>query len=502
MRNFNFWAHLIAASTSLVGRSRKELLPPLNAMQSTWLARRSVGSKKLKGNMLTLTSLGGAGTVTGSKHLLTNGDKRILIDCGLFQGLKNLRELNWEPLPVAPSSIDAVVLTHAHLDHSGYLPKLVRDGFRGRIYSTSATRDVAELILKDSGHLQEKDAEYANRKGFSKHKPTLALYGIRDAERSLELFSSVRFDEPIRLPGNAALTFHHAGHILGAAIAELEWEGCRVVFSGDLGRYNDPVLPDPTAVANADYVIIESTYGNRIHEAVDPTEALGSMVERTIGRGGTLVIPAFAVGRAQSLLYHLWKLRAAGRFGKVPIYLDSPMAINATDLLHVHRSDHRLSLQECSAICSIATYTRDVDDSKAITASPYPKVVISASGMATGGRVLHHLKAFASDSRHTVLFSGFQAAGTRGRAMLQGAREIKIHGQWIPVRAEVADLSMLSAHADANELMRWLSGFRQAPARLFIVHGEDEASEALRVRIDRELAWNATVSRQNQAFDL
>ncbi|PZR39802.1 MAG: hypothetical protein DI538_06120 [Azospira oryzae] len=266
--------------------------------------------------------------------------------------------------------------------------------------------------------------------------------------------------------------------------------------------YDDPVLPDPTAVENADYVVIESTYGNRIHDQVDPTEALGSVIERTTARGGTVVIPAFAVGRAQSLLYHLWKLRMNGRLGKIPIYLDSPMAIDATDLLHAHRSDHRLSPQECYAICSIATYTRDVEGSKAITASAYPKIVISASGMATGGRVLHHLKAFAPDSRNTILFSGFQAAGTRGRAMMQGSREIKIHGQWIPVRAEVADLSMLSAHADANELMRWLSGFRRPPSRVFIVHGEDDASEALRVRIDRELGWNAVVSRQNQAFDL
>ena len=452
--------------------------------------------------MLTLTSLGGAGTVTGSKHLLSNGDKRILIDCGLFQGLKNLRELNWEPLAVAPSSIDAVILTHAHLDHSGYLPKLVRDGFRGKIYATDATRDVAELILKDSGHLQEKDAEYANRKGFSKHKPALPLYGIRDAERSLESFSTIDFDTPTKLPFGATLTFRHAGHILGAATAEIEWGGRTIAFSGDIGQYSDPVLPDPAAIPGADYVVIESTYGNRIHDAADPTAALGSIVEKTAANGGTVVIPAFAVGRAQSLLYYLWQLKTAGRLGQIPIYLDSPMAINATDLLHKHRGDHRLTAAQCDAICSIATYTRDVEESKAITSSAFPKVVISASGMATGGRVLHHLKAFAPHSRNTILFSGFQAAGTRGRAMLQGAREIKIHGQWVPVNARIEDVSMLSAHADANELLRWLSGFRSPPSRVFIVHGEDDASEALRVRIDRDLGWNATVSRQGQAFKL
>lgn len=452
--------------------------------------------------MLKLTSLGGAGTVTGSKHLLTHEGKRILIDCGLFQGLKNLRELNWTPLPVKPSSIDAVVLTHAHLDHSGYLPKLVRDGFRGNIFATDTTRDVAELILKDSGYLQEKDAEYANRKGFSKHKPALPLYGVHDAERALERFSSVPFGQPLQLPGGAILMFRHAGHILGAATADIDWGSKRIVFSGDLGRYGDPVMHDPEPISEADYIVIESTYGDRIHEPGDPTELLGTVIERTVRRGGTVVIPAFAVGRAQSLLYHLWKLRSSGRLSKIPIYLDSPMAISSTDLLHVHRDDHRLSPEDCDTICGIATYTRDVEESKAITASPYPKVVISASGMATGGRVLHHLKAFAPDQKNTILFSGFQAAGTRGRAMLKGAREIKIHGQWIPVLAEVADLPALSAHADSDELMRWLSGFRHAPARTFIVHGEAEAAEALRVRIDKDMGWNASVPRQDQAFDL
>lgn len=452
--------------------------------------------------MLTLTSLGGAGTVTGSKHLLTNGDKRILIDCGLFQGLKNLRELNWEPLAVAPSRIDAVVLTHAHLDHSGFLPKLIRDGFRGRIFATEATRDVAELILLDSGHINEKDAEYANRKGFTKHKPALPLYGVRDAERALEFFSVVPFGEPTQLPGGANLNFRYAGHILGAATADIEWGGRRIAFSGDLGRYDDPMMHDPQPISEADYIVIESTYGNRFHEAADSTEQLGGIIERTVQRGGTVIIPAFAVGRAQSLLYHLWKLRTAGRIVGIPIYLDSPMAIDATDLLHAHRADHRLSPDVCRAICAIATYTRDVEGSKAITTNRYPKIVISASGMATGGRVLHHLKAYAPNQKNTILFSGFQAAGTRGRSMLEGSTEIKIHGEWIPVRAEVDDLPMLSAHADGNELMRWLGGFRREPSKVFIVHGEAEAAEALRLRIDKDLRWNATASRQDQVFDL
>jgi len=262
------------------------------------------------------------------------------------------------------------------------------------------------------------------------------------------------------------------------------------------------MLPDPAAIPGADYIVVESTYGNRTHDPANTTEVLGQIVERTVKRGGTVVIPAFAVGRAQSLLYHLWKLRMAGRLSGVPIYLDSPMAIAATDLLHAHSDDHRLTHDECTAICEIATYTRDVEGSKAITASSWPKVVISASGMATGGRVLHHLKSFAGDPKNTILFSGYQAAGTRGRAMVEGVPEIKIHGQWIPVRAEVKDLSVLSAHADSNELMRWLSGFQRGPSRVFIVHGEDSASEALRTRIDRELGWDATVPRQDQVFEL
>lgn len=452
--------------------------------------------------MLTFTPLGGAGTVTGSKHLLAAGGVRLLIDCGLFQGLRDLRELNWAPLPVEPRSIDAVILTHAHLDHSGYLPKLVRDGFRGPIYATAATRDTAGIILRDSGHLQEKDAEYANRKGFSRHKPALPLYDVRDAERSLGFFAPVPFDRPFRLPGGATLIFRHAGHILGAATAQVLWHGRHIAFSGDLGRYDDPVLPDPAPISEADHVVVESTYGNRLHDAADPTNALGAVVERTIARGGTVVVPAFAVGRAQSLLYHLWKLKTGGRLANVPVYLDSPMAIDATDLLHAHRGDHRLTPAQCRAICAIAICTRDVAASKAITASPYPKVIISASGMATGGRVLHHLKAYAPDTRSTILFSGFQAAGTRGRAMMQGAPEIRIHGEWIPVRAAVEELSLLSAHADADELMRWLSGFRRRPASIFIVHGEQDAAAALCRRVSRELGWNAVVPRQDQLFEL
>ncbi|MFA5678261.1 MAG: MBL fold metallo-hydrolase [Pseudomonas sp.] len=448
--------------------------------------------------MLKLTCLGGAGTVTGSKHLLTHDNTRILIDCGLFQGMKNLRELNWQPLSVAPDSIDAVVLTHAHLDHCGYLPRLVLDGFDGEIYATAASRDVAELILLDSAWLQEKDAEYANRKGFTKHKPARPLYRVVDAERTLKHFRTVSWHKSVELPGGAQIRMRRAGHILGAATVQVDIGGQRIVFTGDLGRYGDRVMHDPEPVTEADYIVIESTYGNRQHDRSDPLDALADVIERTVQRGGTLVIPAFAVGRAQALIYDLWLLRQAGRLNGIPVFLDSPMATSATELLQRHQPDHKLTYDECAAACNSVTYVRDVEESKALTTNRYPKIIISASGMATGGRVLHHIAAFGGDHRNTLLFSGFQAAGTRGRKLLQGAREVKIFGHWMPVNAEVTELPMLSAHADCDELMKWLSGFERAPKHVFIVHGEPDASEALRERILRELDWSVSVPLQDQ----
>lgn len=451
---------------------------------------------------LSLTSLGGAGTVTGSKHLLTCGDTRLLIDCGLFQGLKNLRELNWQRLPINPGDIDAVVLTHAHLDHCGYLPRLVLDGFSGRIHCSNATRDVAELILRDSAFLQEKDAELANRKGFSKHSPALPLYRVADIDRTMALFKPAALHEEVTLPGDGRLLLRRAGHILGASTAQIDIGGRRILFSGDLGRYDDPVMHDPESVPEADYVVIESTYGNRHHDTTDPLDALEEVIKRTVQRGGTVVIPAFAVGRAQSLIHSLWQLRRSGRLHNLPVYLDSPMATSASELLQRYPKDHRLGRQDCEAACESVTYVRDVEESKALSANRYPKVIISASGMATGGRVLHHIAAFGPDHRNTLLFSGYQAAGTRGRKLLEGARETKIYGQWLPINAEIAELPMMSAHADSDELMRWLSGFQRAPRRVFVVHGEADASEALRERIQRELGWSVCVPLQGQEFEL
>lgn len=442
---------------------------------------------------LTLRSLGGAGTVTGSKHLLEHRGRRLLIDCGLFQGPRELRELNWRRLAIEPASIEAVVLTHAHLDHSGYLPRLVRQGFDGPIYATSATLDVARLILFDSAYLQEKDAEFANRHGFSRHKPALPLYTRADAERALDQFRAVPFHKRVDPPGDVSLLFRRAGHILGAATAEVRIGGLTIAFSGDLGRYDDDTMVDPEPIPRADYLVIESTYGDRLHPKVDAEGVLHDIIERTVRRGGTVVIPAFAVGRTQSLLYHLWMLKMRGELPLVPIYVDSPMATNATDLLCEHMDDHRMQPMVCRDACAIATYVPDTDGSKALSASPMPKVIISASGMATGGRVLHHIKAFGPDPRNTILFAGFQAPGTRGRALVDGGREVKIHGDWIEIRAEVADLTSLSAHADSDQLLRWLAGFEAPPRQTFIVHGEPNASSALRDRIERELGWRCTI---------
>lgn len=442
---------------------------------------------------LSLSFLGGVGTVTGSRFLLENGNQRVLIDCGLFQGLKQLRLRNWAPFPVRPQAIDAVLLTHAHLDHSGYLPALVRDGFTGRVHCSHATMELCGILLPDSGFLQEKDAEYANRHGSSKHKPALPLYTLKDAEAALAHLSAMPFHEQRGLPAGPTVRLRRAGHILGAATIECDWSGTKVVFSGDLGRFNDPMMVDPEPIASADYLILESTYGDRRHDPRDPQEALAEIINRTTRRGGTVIIPAFAVGRAQSILFHLERLSAAGRLAHVPVFLDSPMAIDATEMLCSHLEDHRLPADACTKACKIATYVRTVEDSKALTANPVPKIIISASGMATGGRVLHHLKRYAPDPRNSIIFAGFQAVGTRGAAMVAGADKVKIHGKYFPVRAEVQNLSMLSAHADADEILSWLRHVDKPPRMTFISHGEPIASDVLRRRIEEELGWACLV---------
>jgi metallo-beta-lactamase family protein len=451
---------------------------------------------------LSLTFLGGAGTVTGSKYLVEHEKHRILVDCGLFQGFKALRLKNWAPFPVEPHSIETVILTHAHIDHSGYLPLLVKRGFAGLILCSKATADLCQILLPDAGHLQEKDAQFANRHGFSKHKPALPLYTLKDAQKVLEHFTPVPFDQDRALPGGGRIRLRHAGHILGAATVQLDWAGTTITFSGDLGRYADPIMFDPAPIERTDYLLVESTYGDRRHDKRDPADALAEIVESTTARGGTVVIPAFAVGRAQSLMFHLQRLKSHGRLANVPIFLDSPMAEDASGIFCDNIKDQKLPQAECRRSCAVAHYVQTVEESKALTTNPMPKVIISASGMATGGRVLHHLKRFAPDPRNTILFTGFQAGGTRGAAMMAGAKSIKMHGEYVPVRAQVHNLDMLSAHADADEIIRWLRGFKSPPRMTFITHGEPAASDTLRRRIEEELKWPCVVPDQGQKVEL
>ena len=447
-----------------------------------------------------ITFLGGVGTVTGSKYLLESGSSRILIDCGLFQGLKQLRLRNWAPLPVDPRSIDAVVLTHAHIDHSGYVPLLVRNGFKGRIICTDATKDLCGILLPDSGFLAERDAEYANKYGFSKHKPALPLYTQRDAKKSLERFTVIPFSRMHELTSGITINFIRGGHILGAAMVQINIGNKSILFTGDLGRPNDPIMFPPEIIRRADYLILESTYGDRVHDTGKPEAALAEVINSTANRGGTVLIPAFAVGRSQTILYYLERLKKSKKIPNLPVFLDSPMAINASELFRKHEQDHRLSPEESQSVCSVATYVRDVAESKALNLNQVPKIIVSASGMATGGRVLHHLKNLAPHHRNSIIFAGFQAPGTRGAKMVDGAEAIKIHGSYFKVNAEVYNLSMLSVHADADEIMTWLGNFQAPPTKTIITHGEPAASDALRYRIEEDLSWPCSVPKYRETI--
>jgi metallo-beta-lactamase family protein len=445
-----------------------------------------------------ITFLGAAGTVTGSKYLVRTQQGTLLVDCGLFQGLKQLRLRNREPFPVDPATIGAVVLTHAHLDHSGYLPVLVRDGFRGPVFCTPATADLAAVLLRDSAHLQEEEADFANRHGYSKHSPALPLYGALDAERAIELLRPVPMNAEIDAGGGASFRFVPAGHIPGAASVWLRADGATLAFSGDLGRSGDPTLPPPQTDGAADWLVVESTYGDRLHPAIDPEDELAEVVQRTASRGGVVLIPAFAVGRAHAVLYHLYRLRQAGRIPDIPVYLDSPMAAAAMHILARHPESLRLSTAEARAVSEFARIVSSVEESKRVDRMSMPRIVISASGMATGGRVLHHLKVIAPEPANTVLFSGYQAAGTRGAQMVAGAREIKIHGGYVPVRAEVRVMDSLSAHADWREILAWLSAFPSPPRHTFITHGEPAAADHLRLKIEERLGWACSVPEHRQ----
>ncbi|MEQ1720776.1 MAG: MBL fold metallo-hydrolase [Nitrosomonas sp.] len=443
---------------------------------------------------LKLQFLGATGTVTGSKYLLQSDTKNILVDCGLFQGFKQLRLRNWKALPFNPKDIDVVLLTHAHIDHSGYLPLLVKNGFKGAIYCTAATRDLCEVLLLDSAKLQEEEAEYMNKHSFSKHKPALPLYTRDDAERSLELFQTVEYYKEKELENSLNFQMLPAGHILGAAMVYINNPETSILFTGDIGRPHDLVMKTPTVVKNADYLIVESTYGNRTHDPADPLDKLGDVINRTIQRGGKVIIPTFAVGRAQSLMYAIHLLKKDNLIpNDLPVYLNSPMAEEATAIFDNHPGEYRLTTEQTEAMCRTARIVADVEESKKLNLRKDPMIILAGSGMATGGRIVHHLKAYVSDARNTILFSGFQAGGTRGAAMLDGAREIKIHGEYIPVRAEIAILDNLSAHADANEIIAWLKHFQAPPKQTFITHGEPIAADTLRLKIVEQLGWDCYV---------
>lgn len=449
-----------------------------------------------------LTFLGATGTVTGSKYLIKQDNKQFLIDCGLFQGYKELRLRNWAPFPISPTDIDAVILTHAHIDHSGYLPLLVKNGFKGSIYATKGTKDLCGILLPDSGFLQEEDARRANKYGYSKHTPALPLYTKEDAVIALKQFNGLDFGKWYQLNDNLQMEYYRAGHILGAAFVKLQSNDTTLLFTGDMGRSHDPIMNPPATIQYVDYLVLESTYGNRLHEAEDPEEKIAKIINDTTKRGGKIIIPAFAVGRAQHMLYYLYRLKQAKRIPDIKVFLDSPMAINATEIMRNHHSDHHLSERECANIFDSVTYVVTQEESKKLKDITMPIIIISANGMATGGRILHHLKEHISNPRDTILFTGYQAGGTRGARLIQGEKEVKIHGELYPVRANIENISSMSAHADYEEILGWLGKFTKPPRKVFLTHGEPEAAQSLKEKIEKRLGWNVVVPEYLQSESL
>jgi metallo-beta-lactamase family protein len=443
-----------------------------------------------------LTFLGAAQTVTGSKHLLTVNGARMLVDCGMFQGSKDLRQRNWAPFAFDPAGLGAVVLTHAHIDHCGMLPKLAASGFRGRIFCTPATLDLCRVVLPDAGRLQEEDARQANKHAYTRHNPALPLFTEADAYRAISQLQPLGYQRPVQVIKDVEVEFIPAGHVLGSAyaLARLNGHGRTILFGGDLGRYNRPVLPDPSPVTNADVLLLESTYGDRAHAADDDGEALAQVIRTTVERRGKLIIPAFAIGRVEEILYWIKRLEDQTRIPATPVYVDSPMASEALRFYRERRSELDEELGESARDVRLfgtkrLTVTASVEASKRVTASTQPAIVISASGMATGGRVLHHLAAALPDPRHTVLFVGYQSEGTRGRQLVEGATAVKIHGRTIPVAAQITRIDSMSAHADQSEILRWLKGFSAPPSRTYLVHGELKPMTTLKQAIESTLGW-------------
>ncbi len=463
--------------------------------------------------MAKITFLGAAGTVTGSKYLVEAGGKKLLVDCGLFQGSNELEQRNWNNPPVDPATIDWVVLTHAHIDHTGYIPRIAHLGYRGPFYSNAATNELCQLLLPDSAHLQEEDAQYIAKKGYSKHKPPLPLYTVADAQAALKQYQEIPRAAPFTISPEFSVRPHDAGHILGSSWLELtiteNGKQILVVFSGDVGRYNQPILRDPEPPSRADYLLCESTYGDRDHPAGSVADELASVINDTVKRGGAIVMPAFAVDRTQMIMYYLRELVNQKRIPVLPVYVDSPMAISATELYvrHVEDHDSEYTNEVENGLgdplnVKLVHLTRTVEDSKKINDVVSPCIIISASGMATGGRVLHHLARRLPDSRSTVLLVGYQGEGTRGRALQDGAQFLRIFGEQVPVRAKVISMGQLSAHAGKSELLRWLSGFTAPPRQTFLVHGEPVALNSLRDAVTAQFKWPVTIPAYLESFDL
>lgn len=462
--------------------------------------------------MPSIRFLGAAGTVTGAKFLISTDMAQVMVDCGLFQGLKELRLMNWDSPEFDVSAIDAVILTHAHLDHTGYLPRMVKHGFTGPVYATPPTIELCGILLPDSGHLQEEQAEHANKNGYSKHSPALPLYTAAEAVACLKQLRPCPYRQIKEIAPGITIRLVDAGHILGSAILEMwvkdQVGEVKLVFSGDLGRYGEPLLADPTPIAETDYLVLESTYGDRIHEDGHPNHKLAEMVIKAHETGGCLVIPAFSVGRTQQLLHALHLLERDGQIPIIPVYVDSPMAIDATAIFMAHPEDHRVELRHLEKEgknplrLQKLQFIRSPEGSASLDTRNGAMVLISASGMATGGRILHHLDAYLPDPKATILFVGYQAEGTRGRALLEGAKELKLLGQMVPVKARIEQIDGFSAHADRNEILRWLSGFQKPPRTTFLVHGEKRSSESLAEEIKARLGWETAIPALQQEIAL
>ncbi|VAW37313.1 Metallo-beta-lactamase family protein, RNA-specific [hydrothermal vent metagenome] len=440
-----------------------------------------------------ITFLGATGTVTGSKYLINTSQANLLMDCGLFQGYKSIRSRNWDPLPFNIELIDAVLLTHAHLDHSGMIPLLYKYGYRGPVYCSQATFKLCELLLKDSGHLQEEEAKFRNKHRLSRHQPAKPLYDFKTAKASLSLFVPVDYEKAVTVK-DAKIEFSPVGHILGATSIRVESNGKSIIATGDVGRPNDLIMHPPQALKDCDYLLIESTYGNRLHEKHDPVTDLENIVNASIAKGGSILIPSFSVGRAQAIMFVLAELIKDKRIPKLPIFLDSPMAINASDIYSEFEDEHRLNIAQCHEMYDKVTCTKSIEESKHLASLTDPHIIISANGMATGGRVLHHLIRFLPDNRNTIVFTGYQAGGTRGQKLRDGAKHLQIFGREVEVTANIEKIPSFSAHADYREMIDWLKQSKNLnPKQVFVVHGEADAADEFRLRLKKEFGWHITV---------